>query len=91
MQKKNVRKLVKYSEQLMIKRIMGRLLFKCIMLLIMHRMGMVHIHTMLLIMIIVILFIMHIIVQHTKYLQPWNMQPQVFLTSIVPTSIKLTL
>jgi hypothetical protein len=89
MQKKNVRKLVKYSEQLMIKRIMGRRLCRCIMLLIMYRM--VHIHTMLLIMILVILFIMHIIVQHTKYLQPWNMQLQVFLTSIALTSIKLTL
>jgi hypothetical protein len=75
----------------MIKRIMGRHLFKCIMLLIMHRMGMVRIHTMLLIMIIIILFIMHIIVQHTKYLQLWNMQPQVFLMSTVHTSIKLTL
>jgi hypothetical protein len=73
MQKKNVRKLVKYSEQLMIKRIMGRHLCRCIMLLIMYRMGMVHIHTMLHIMILVIQFIMHIIVQHTKYLQPWKM------------------
>jgi hypothetical protein len=70
---------------------MGSHLFKCIMLLIMFRMDMVRIHTMLLIMILVILFIMHIIVQHTKYLQPWNMQPQVFLTSTVHTSIKLTL
>jgi hypothetical protein len=52
---------------------MGSHLFKCIMLLIMYRMDMVRIHTMLVIMILVILFIMHIIVQHTKYLQLWNM------------------
>jgi 1,4-dihydroxy-2-naphthoate octaprenyltransferase len=70
---------------------MGKRLCRCIMLLIMYRMGTVRILTMQLIMILVILFIMHIIVLHTKYLQPWNMQPQVFLTSTVHTSIKLTL
>ena len=69
----------------MIRRIMGSHLLRCIMLLIMHHMGMERIHIMLFIMIIIILFIMHIIVLHTKYLQLWNMQLQVFLTSTVHT------
>jgi hypothetical protein len=62
MQKKNVRKLVKYWEQLMIRQM--DTLFNNIKFLIMFHMG--HIHIMLFI-------IQHIILQDTRYLQLWTM------------------
>jgi hypothetical protein len=71
MQKKNVRKLVKYWEQLMNKPMDS--LFRCTKLFIMPRMVM-DIRIMLLIMTLIILFIMlHIILLATRYLQLWTM------------------
>jgi len=65
MQKKNVRKLVKYWEQSMIRQMDS--LFNNIKLLIMLRMG--HIH----IMHIMLFIIQHIILLDTRYLQLWTM------------------